>query len=91
MAAVFGSIHTLSHNILAVVENLTGRRSLQQIYAAQQGRLTGAGSADDGNNIALVHGEVNIFQNLMAAESLGKVAHFDYLIIHFCVLPSCDV
>ena len=73
MGAVSRGIDALGDNILAVVENLAGGGNLQQVDAAQQRGLAGAGGADDGGHVALFHGEIDIPQNLMGAEGLGQV------------------
>ena len=76
MRAVFRRVDAPARHIGAVVEDLAAAGGLQQVDTPQQRGLARAGSADDGNNVALLDGEVNIPQNLMGAEGLAEVADF---------------
>ena len=76
MGAVLRGIDAPARHIGAVVEDLAAAGGLQQVDTPQQRGLARAGSADDGNNVALLDGEVNIPQNLMGAEGLAEVADF---------------
>ena len=64
----------LSGDVLTVKADLTGGGSFQQVDAAQQGGLAGAGGADDAGHVAGGDGKVDVLQNLMGAEGLGQVA-----------------
>ena len=75
MGAVSRRVKALGYHILAVVENFAGGWNFQQVDAAKQGGFAGAGRADDGGHVTLFHGEINVPQNLMAAEGLGQVVH----------------
>ena len=75
MGAVLGSLEAPGGDILSMVQNLAGGGGFQQIDAAQQRGLAGAGSADDGGYIALVHNEVDVPQYLVIAKGFGKVIH----------------
>ena len=50
---------------------------LQLVEAAQQGRLAGAGGADDTDHLALFHVEGNIPENLQLAEYLSEILYFN--------------
>ena len=76
MRAVFRRVDAPARHIGAVVEDLAAAGGFQQVDAPQQGGFTGAGSADDGNHVALLDSKVNIPQNLMGAEGLAEVADF---------------
>ena len=73
MGAVLRGIDAPARHVGAVVEDLAAAGGLQQVDTPQQRGLARAGSADDGNNVALLDGEVNIPQNLMGAEGLAEV------------------
>ena len=75
MGAVLGSLEAPSHNILTVIQNLAGGGGFQQIDAAQQRGLAGAGCTDDRGYIALVHNKIDVPQYLMIAKGFGKVIH----------------
>ena len=65
---------------------------LQKVDAAQQRRLAGAGCADDGDHVALVHSEINVPEHHMGAEGLGKM--FDFQNFHYrspLVLPFFSI
>ena len=86
VAAVFRLVHTPAHNVLPVVEDFSRGGGFQQVDAAKQGALAGAGSADDGGDVTLFHGEVNILQHLVGAETLGQVVDLQNQIVHISVL-----
>jgi hypothetical protein len=60
-------------DVFPVEEDLAVRGRLEQVDAAQQRRFAGAGRADDARDVALVHGEVDVAQDLVLAEGLGEV------------------
>ena len=74
MGAVLRGIDAPARHVGAVVEDLAAAGGLQQVDAPQQRGLAGAGGADDGDDIALLDGEVDVPQNLMGAEGLAQVA-----------------
>ena len=88
MGAVLRSVEATADYIFTTEEDFTGGGVFQQVDAAQQRRLTGTGSTDDGNNIALLHGKIDIPQNLMGTEGFGKVTHFNDILFHFSGLLS---
>ena len=51
-----------------VNRNLAGGRLFQQVQAAQQGALAGAGRADDGNYFAFADLQVDVGQNHVFTE-----------------------
>ena len=69
------------HQIHAMEENLAAIRPLQQIDAAHQRGFTGAGQADDSENLALFHRDIHMLQsfNLITAvtEGLRQIFHLD--------------
>ena len=71
---------------LAVEQDLTGRRTLQQIDASQQGGFTAAGCANDTGNIAFPDSKVHIPKNGMVSECLLKMAYFNDGFRHFTYL-----
>ena len=73
MRAVPGGIDLGAGDVLAVVEDLAAGGGLQQVDAPQQGALAGAGGADDAGDVALLHREVDVPQDLMGAEGLAQV------------------
>ena len=68
-------------NILALEGNGATGGSLQQVDAPQERALTGAGGTDDGDDIALVDGEINVPEHHMGTEGLGKM--FDFQNFHY--------
>ena len=70
---VLGGVDAPARHIVSVVEDLAGGGRLQQIDAPQQRGLAGAGGADNGDDVALVHGKVNISQHFVLAKCLGEV------------------
>ena len=93
MRAVIRGIDMLSRHILIVEKDGTAGGCLQQVNAAQQGGLAGAGGPDDGGNVSLLHAEVDVPQHLMAAEILRQMRNAnDFLILcHHCssFSPGC--
>ena len=73
MGAVIGGVDAPSGHIFPVVEDLTAGGGLQQVDAPQQGGLAGAGGADDAGDVAFFHREIDVPQDLMVAEGLGKM------------------
>ena len=60
MGPVFRLVDTPAYYILAVVKDLSGGGSFQQVDTAQERTLAGAGSTDDGGHVAGVDGKINI-------------------------------
>ncbi len=50
---------------------------LQLVEAAQQGRLAGAGWADDTDHLALFHVEGNVPENHQLTEYLSEILYFN--------------
>ena len=50
-------------------------RPLQEVQAAEQGGLAGAGGADDGQGLALLQGEADIAENLGVPEVLFNIPY----------------
>ena len=72
-----GGIGPVVHCILSVIEDVAAVCRLQEGRAAQQGRLSGSGGADDGDDVAALHREGDILQHGMVAEGLLKIADFE--------------
>ena len=68
-------------DVLSLEGNLSAGGGLQQVDAAKERRLAGAGRTDDGDDITGVHGEVDVPQHHMGAEGLGKM--FDFQDFHY--------
>ena len=49
--------------------------TLQEVEAAQEGGLAGAGGADDGHGLPLLQGKADILQNPRPAESLLDILY----------------
>ena len=60
-------------NLDPVHDELAGGDLLQRVYAPEQGALARAGRADDHHDLALVHREVYILENLKVPEELVHV------------------
>ncbi len=75
-----GGIHR--GQVLSVDENPAGARALEQVDAADERRLAGAGEADDAVNRAFGHLQVDILQRLhgtgSAAVGFGDVVQCDH-------------
>ncbi len=56
-----------------------GGRLRKPVDTAQQGALSGAGGADDGNDFAFLHGEVYMIHRAKITEILNDVFHFEYV------------
>jgi hypothetical protein len=65
-----GDLDTLDHD-------LARGRLLEQVHAAQQGRLAGARGADDTDHLAAVDVEVDALEHLVVAEVLVQVLDID--------------
>ena len=73
MGAVGRRVDAPPGHVLAVVADLAGGGRFQQVDAPKQRAFSGAGGADDGGHVALINGKVDVPENLMASERLGKV------------------
>ena len=87
VGAVFGGVDALAGDVFAVVEDLAARRRLEQVDAAQERRFAGAGGADDGDDIALADGKVDIAQDLVRAEGLAQVPDLKNVVCHLSGPP----
>ena len=63
---------------LAVEEDVAVVDLLQQVDAAQQGRLARAGGADQRHRFVFADGEVDAAQDLALAKGLGDAAHLEH-------------
>ena len=63
-------IHALGRDVGAFEDNLTARGLLEQVDAAQHGRLSGTGRAKHDHNLAAVHVDVDTAQNLQVVVAL---------------------
>ena len=70
-------------HVLAVEKDLAAGGRLQQVDAPQQGGLAGPGGADDAGHVPGPDGEVNVLQDLVAAEGLAEVPHFQDRVVHY--------
>ena len=61
----------------ALDEDLPRRRGLEQVHAAQQRGLAGAGGPDDADHLAVVDVEVDALEHLVGAEVLVQLLHVD--------------
>ena len=50
----------------------------EEVYAAQEGCFTGAGRADDGNHIALLHVKIDAAQHMQLAEGFFNVQNLQH-------------
>ena len=73
MSPVFRRVRPALQHVLPVIEDLSGGGRLQKIDAAQEGGFSGAGGADDADDITVADGKVNVFEDLMGAEGLGQM------------------
>ena len=87
VGAVFGGVDALAGDVFAVVEDLAARRGLEQVDAAQERRFAGAGGADDGDDVALADGKVDIAQDLVRAEGLAQVPDLKNVVCHLSGPP----
>ena len=67
---------------------LPQKAASQQVDAAQQGGLTGAGGTHDGHHFALIDGEIYIFQNVVLAlvHNIGLAQVFYFENLHIVTL-----
>ena len=73
MGAVGRRVDAPPGHVLAVVADLAGGGRFQQVDAPKQRAFSGAGGADDGDHVAFINGKIDVPENLMASERLGKV------------------
>ena len=73
MGPVFRRVRSSLQDVLPMIENLSGRGGLQEIDTAQEGGFSGAGGANDTDDIAVADGKVDVLENLMGAEGLGQM------------------
>jgi hypothetical protein len=59
VASVNINIHGHVCDIHAIENDLSCRRILHAVQTAQESTFSGAGGADNGYDIALIHGEIN--------------------------------
>ena len=71
-------LHRRVGDDLAVEQDVAVVDLLQQVDAAQQRRLAGAGGADQGDGAVLVDGEVDAAQDLALTEGLGHAADLEH-------------
>ena len=64
-------------DLLAVDDDAAAVDGLEQVHAAQQRRLAGAGGADQAHDLVLLHGQVDVLQHLRCAEPLDDVVELD--------------
>ena len=64
-------------DLLAIDEDASAGRLLQQVDAAQEGALARAGGPDDDDLLALVDALVDAAENLMVAKALVEVTDLD--------------
>ena len=76
------------HEILPVEPDVAGIGFLQQIDAAQQRGLAGAGRADDAHDLAAVDLQVDALEHVEVAEGLFELFDFDDGIVRHSVLLS---
>ena len=74
-------------DLLAADDDAARVDRLEQVDAAQQGRLAGAGRADQADDLVLLEREVDAAQHLELAERLVHVLHAERLA--HASLPAC--
>ena len=68
-------------HIVAIHNDRAAGDFLQTVQAAQEGRLTAAGGAEDNHNLALIDIGRNIAQNLQLAEALLQMLNVNFYIV----------
>ena len=67
-------------------QNVTAHRLIEPDQVFQQRALAGTGYAEDGEDFAAPHLEVDPFENEALPVADGKIAHFDQIVrssVHF--------
>ena len=82
MGAVGGGVGPARQDVSPVIENFTRCGGLQEIDAAQQRGLAGAGGADNADHVARVHREVDIPQDPVGPEGLGQMVDAKNTLVH---------
>ena len=82
--AEFIDIAALGRKVLAVEPDVARVRGLEQIEAAQEGRLARARGADNGDDLAGVNGQVDALEYLERAEALAQALNADERLIGLC-------
>ena len=95
LLAVEVNIAALIGDIDAVKENLSARRNLQQVEAAQERGLAGAGRADDDHDFTLFDIDRNAVERLdggRAGKMLFQILNLDQNVSGHCCaasFPAC--
>ena len=71
-------VRVLGGNVLSLEDNLAAGRLLEQVQAAQKGRLARAGRADDYDLLALLDMLVDTLEHLMVAKGFVQVFNVDH-------------
>ena len=80
----FVNVAALGREILAVEPDVARVRGLEQVEAAQEGRLARTRGADDGDDLAGVNGQVDALEHLERAEALAQALDADERLIGLC-------
>ena len=75
--AEFIDIAALGREVLAMEPDMARVRGLEQVEAAQEGRLTRARGADDGDDLAGINGQVDALEYLERAKALAQALNAD--------------
>ena len=84
LLAQFRGVDFAVEHFLAINDDAAPGGLLQQVQAAQESALTGAGGADDGDDFALLDVQVHITQNIQIIEALLKVFDLNHRFKRWC-------
>ena len=77
-------VAALGREVLAVEPDVARVRGLEQVEAAQEGRLARTRGADDGDDLAGIDGQVDALEYLERAEALAQALDADERLIGLC-------
>ena len=77
-------VAALGRKVLAVEPDVARVRGLEQVEAAQEGRLTRTRGADDGDDLARIDGQVDALEHLERTEALAQALDADERLIDLC-------
>lgn len=70
-------LHALVRQVDAIDDDVPRRGLLELVQAAQQRGLPRAGRADDRDDLAILHGQIDALEHLVVTERLVQVLHQD--------------
>ena len=87
MCPVLRRICPALQHVFPVVEDFSRGRSLQQVDTAQKRGFSGAGGADDADDVSVADCKIDVFQHFMRPEGFGKMVNLQNRIRHLIPPP----